>query len=402
MRGVRQLITLRGPAGPRRGAALHDLGMIRDGALLLQGGKILEMGPSRRLENVTAARGAREINAAGRVVMPGFVDSRTQPLVPEAKSGPVEEAASDAQFRHPLAELAALPAGRLQAKAQTALARMARHGTTTASAVTIPTLGRSGALKTLRIFAGVEGRPLNVIPTLYLAPSAPAGAPGNPESEIRSLCNEWLTVVAHRNLARFVEVNCDAIELPAARLYLECARDLGFGLRVRAGTFTAAVQLALERQAASVILDDVPASEIVELAGSRTAALLAPVARRTRPYPPARALIDGGVAVALASGFGLEHGSTYNMQMVIALACAEMGMSPAEAISAATINGACALGCGDQCGSLQPGKRADLIMLNVEDYREIAHQFGVNHVHMVVKNGAVVYQEGEVAGCSGR
>ena len=90
------------------------------------------------------------------------------------------------------------------------------------------------------------------------------------------------------------------------------------------------------------------------------------------------------------------------MQMAIALACSEMGMSPAEAISAATINGAYALGCGDRCGSLQPGKRADLIMLNVEDYRELAHQFGVNHVHMVVKKGAIVYQEGEVAGCSGR
>jgi imidazolonepropionase len=79
-----------------------------------------------------------------------------------------------------------------------------------------------------------------------------------------------------------------------------------------------------------------------------------------------------------------------------------MGMSPAEAISAATINGAYALGCGERCGSMQPGKRADLLMLNVEDYREIAHQFGVNHVHMVVKNGAIVYQEGEVASCSGR
>ena len=111
-------------------------GMIRDGALLLQGGKVLEMGPSRRLENLTVARGAREIDAAGRVVLPGFVDGRTQPLIPEVKSGP---AATDATWR-PLAELTALPSGRLQARAQAMLARMARHGTTTASAVTIPCL----------------------------------------------------------------------------------------------------------------------------------------------------------------------------------------------------------------------------------------------------------------------
>jgi imidazolonepropionase len=402
LRGARQLITLRGPEGPRRGAALNELGIIHDGALLLQGGKILEMGPSRRLENLTVARGAREINAAGRVVMPGFVDSRTQPLIPEARPGLAENAAPDGQFWRPLAELTALPSGRLQARAQTVLARMARHGTTTVSVGAILALGHSAALKMLRIFAGAEGLPLNLIPTLCLARSVPAELLANRESEIEPLCNEWLPVIAHRKLARFVEVDCDSIEAPAARRYLECAGNLGFGLRVRAATFTAAVRLALERDAASVILDDIAAGEIAALAGFRTTALLAPIARRAESHAPARALIDGGVAVALASGFGLEHTSTYNMQMVIALACSEMGMSPAEAISAATINGAHALGCGDRYGSLQPGKRADLIMLNVEDYREVAHQFGVNHVHMVVNNGAIVYEEGEVAGCSGR
>ena len=274
----------------------------------------------------------------------------------------------------------------------------------------MPALDRAAALKTLRIFAGAEGKPRSVIPALYLAPFAPgdvpaevpADVPVDPESEIGLLCNEWLPVIVHRNLARFVEVDCDAFELPAARRYLECAGSLGFGLRVRAGTFTASVRLALERDAASVILDDVPANEIVTLAGSSTAALLTPVARRAKLLALARALLDGGVAIALASGFGLEHSSTYNMQMVIALACSEMGMSPAEAISARPSTAPTRLGCGDRCGSLHPGKRADLVMLNVGDYREVAHQFGVNHVPMVLKNGAIVYQEGEVAGCSGR
>ena len=397
LRGARQLITLQGSAGPRRGAALNELSMIRDGALLLEGGKILEMGPSRRLENVIAARGAREINAAGRVVLPGFVDSRTQPLIPETRPVP---AAPDAPWR-PLAELTALPSGRLHARAQHVLGRVARHGTTV-SAVAFRALSRPATLKMLRTFAGAEGRPLSVIPALYLAPLDPAGAQGSPEFDVEPLCNEWLPAIAHRNLARFVEVDCDAFEPPAARRYLECAGNLGFGLRVRAAAFTPAVRLALERRAASMSLDDIAASEIEALAGSHTTALLAPIARRAGSYLSARDLIDAGVAVALASGFGLEHTSTYNMQMVIALACSEMGMSPAEAICAATINGACALGCGNRCGSLQPGKCADLIMLNVEDYREIPSQFGVNHVHMVVKNGAVVYQEGEVAGCSGR
>jgi len=395
VRGARQVITLQGPDGPRRGAALSELGMIRDGALLLEGGKVLQMGPSRRLENVAAARGAREINAAGRVVIPGFVDCRMQPLIPIAKPGPPGSLAPDAPFWRSLEELAALPSGRLQARVQTMLARMVRHGTTTASPGVIPAPSRSAAAKLLRIFAGADSRPMSIIPALCLTRSLPAGHTAEQESEIEPICHEWLPAIAHRSLARLVELDCDAFKPPAARRCLELAAHLGFGLRVRAGVSTAALRLALEGDAVSLISGDLAPGEIAALAGSQTTVLLSPSARPL----PARDLIDGGVAIALTSGFGFEHASTYNMQMVIALACSEMGMSPAEAISAATINSACALGCGDRCGSLQPGKHADLIMANVEDYRDIARQFGVNHVHMVVKNGAIIYQEGEVAGC---
>src|SRR5579859_3423224 len=166
VRGARQVITLQGPDGPRRGAALSELGMIRDGALLLEGGKVLQMGPSRRLENVAAARGAREINAAGRVVIPGFVDCRMQPLIPIAKPGPPGSLAPDAPFWRSLEELAALPSGRLQARVQTMLARMVRHGTTTASPGVIPAPSRSAAAKLLRIFAGADSRPMSIIPAL--------------------------------------------------------------------------------------------------------------------------------------------------------------------------------------------------------------------------------------------
>ncbi len=401
LRAARQLITLQSSDGPRRGAALREIGVIRDGAVLLQGGKILELGPSRRLENVAAARGAREVNAAGRVVMPGFVDCRMQPLSGHMPLGMDEAGAPEISMR-PLAEVTSLPSGRLRSRAQMMQARMARHGTTTASASAPLALGRAAARKILRTYAGINGRPVSLIPTLQLAPFAIAGALENLESDMDSLCDQWLPFIARRGLARLVELDAEDVELPAARRFLECAGRLGFEFRVRAGAFAGAVGRALECSAASVILEAIAPSDIDALAGRQTTAVLSPAACRDAPDPLARALGDGGVAVALASGFGLDHTSTYNMQMVIALACSELGMSPAEAISAATINGAYALGCGDRCGSLLPGKRADLIMLNVEDYREIAHQSGVNHVHMVVKNGAVVYQEGEVAGCSVR
>jgi imidazolonepropionase len=381
IRGARQLIRLVGPAGPRRGAALNDLSLISDGALLVRDGRIDQAGTTRRVENLRAARNAREINAAGRVVMPGFVDNRAQ-LWP--------------QSAYPAAG-APIRSGRLLAdSARKVLAGMARHGTTTLCAVTSTPPGHVSEIKLLRVLAGLQGKPLDVC-SAYVG-----GATGDLTTRIESLCAEVMPVIWRRKLARFAVANCAALEPSDVRRFLACARRLGFRLRVGAGTSPSAIRLALEMDAASIVLDSVPEDEMDDLARSRTIALLQPATglpsssdrRRT-----ARPLIESGVAVALASGFGLEDGPTYNMQMVISLACSEMGFSPAEAVSAATINAAHALGYGEECGSLDPGKRADVIILNVEDYRDLSYRFGINHVHMVLKNGAVIYQEGEVKHC---
>jgi imidazolonepropionase len=357
VRGARQLLTLRGAAGPRRGAALGELGIIPDGALLIRGGQILEAGPSRRVENLAVARGAREINAAGRIVMPGFVDSQIQ-----------------------AAFTPALPARALAVRVRSLLAGMARHGTTTLAAGPNPQQDRADAWKLLRILADLDGHPLGIVPVCY------AGT--------ETMCTDVLPVIARRKLARFVSVNAETLGLVAARRLLECARQLGFGVAVQAG-----VQLAIELEAASVSVD--PVEPAADLSGSGTIAMLLPAAayhRRLEPSASIRALIDGGAAVALASGFGGEHCPTYNMQMAVSLACSRMGFSPAEAICASTVNGAYALALGHRCGSLEPGKAADLLLLNVTDYREVAEQVGINHVHMVLKNGSVIYQEGEVTG----
>ena len=375
VRGARQVLTLRGAAGPRRGAALSDLGIIADGAVLIRGGKILQASLSRRVENLAIARRAREINAAGRIVMPGFIDSRVQLLSGQCSS----------------------PARRLEGRARSLLASMARHGTTTVATVTNALSDGARELKMLRVLAGLDGSPLTVF-TAYCAQLVPSEYADNEAAYIDSLCSEAMPAIARRKLVRFADVNLGAIELTAARKFLECARALGLGLRCTAAR-AAGLQLALELDVASVTSATVEQNEIAALRASNSVAVLspAPVFRgRGNNHAPARALIDGGAAVALASGFGLEQGATYNMQMVITLACAEMDMSPAEAVSAATVNSAHALLCQDRAGTLEPGKNADLVMLNVEDYRDIAHQPGVNHVHMVLKAGATIYQEGEV------
>ena len=375
LRGARQVLTLRGPAGPRRGAALSDLGIITDGAVLIRGRKILQASLSRRVENLAIARRAREINAAGRIVMPGFVDSRVQ-LLPGLRLS---------------------PARRLEGRARSLLARMARHGTTTIATVTNASLDGARELKMLRVLAGLDGSPLTVF-TAYCAQFVPPAYADNEAAYIDSLCSEVMPAIARRKLVRFADVNLGAIELTVARKFLECARALGLGLSCTAAR-AAGLRQALELDVASVAPGAVEQNEIADLRASNSVAVLSPAPVCHGPgnyHSRARPLIDGGGAVALASGFGLKQGATYNMQMVIALACAEMDMSPAEAVSAATVNSAHALLCQDRTGTLEPGKNADLVMLNVEDYRDIAHQPGVNHVHMVLKDGATIYQEGEV------
>lgn len=373
VRGARQVLTLRGAAGPRRGADLGELGIIPDGAILMQGGKILEAGPSRRLENLALARGAHEINAAGRVVMPTFADSRTQRVF-----APV------------------LPARRLEARARSVLQGMARHGTTAVAASAGSALGHSGALATLRMLSGVNGQPLDIVPDYHV--TAPADSDSESATFANAICTEVLPAISRRKLARLLSVNCEAIGESAARRILEQAHNLGFLCTVHAAASAAYVRMAVETHAAAVVADHLAPATIAELSLSRTIAILVPASiyhRRMKDLS-ARALIDTGAAVVLASGFGFQHCPTYNMQMVILLACSEMGMSPAEAISAATINGAYAVARGHLCGSLEPSKRADMLLLNVADYREVPAQFGINHVHMVLKDGNVIYKEGEV------
>jgi len=350
---------------------MGELGIVSDGAVLIRGGKILEAGPSRRLENLALARGAHEIDATGRVVMPGFVDSRTQPA-----SAPTA------------------PARRLEARAQFVLDGMARHGTTTVAASAGSGLDQSEVLAVLRALTGLAGRPLDVIPDCYLA--------GTPNAE--AICTGLLPLLARRKLAQMVSVNCEAFDELVARRVLELAHSLGFRTTVCAKASAASVRLAIEVQAAAVMLQRVESVGTPDLGLARPVCTFIPpnIYRRRLENAPARALLEAGAAVALASGFGFEHCPTYNMQMVISLACFEMGLSPAEAISAATINGAHALAHGHLCGSLEPSKAADLLLLNAADFRELPAQFGVNHVHMVLKNGHVVYREGEVASWPGQ
>ena len=417
VRGARQLLTLRGPSGPRRGEALRDLGIIPDGALLIHNGTILDVGPGHRIENLSAARDAREINAAGRVVMPGFVDSHT-PLVFGASrlddfemriAGATREeiAAEGGGIQSSVRTLRATPAKRLERRARSVVSNMARHGTTTVEAKSGYGLDENGEWKMLRVLESLQRKPLDVIPTYLGAHAIPPEYRDNLDDYIAWMCSGLMPRIRRRGMAVFADVFCDreAYSLVQSRRYLEEARMLGFLLKVHAEQFShsGATRLGIELEAVSVDhLDHVDSEDIRLLARSATMASLLPGSvfhLGLERYAPARMLIDEGAAVALATGFNPGTSPSYNMQMVLSLACAQMRMTPAEAVSAATINGAYAARCADRAGSLEPGKPADLIMLDLADYRELPYYFGVNHVHMTMKRGVIIYQEGSVASC---
>jgi imidazolonepropionase len=186
-----------------------------------------------------------------------------------------------------------------------------------------------------------------------------------------------------------------------ARL-LRAAQELEFGCKIHAdeGRSADAIAMALEHSVVSIDhLEHATLPDAWLMAGADTMVTLLPYLsfHRRSAGAPARALIEAGVPVALASDFNPEHTPNFNMQTVVALACLQMGLTPAEDISAATVNGAHVLGCGDRVGTLECGKAADMLILNISDYREMAHHFGTNLVHLTMKRGEFIYKEGEVA-----
>jgi imidazolonepropionase len=414
VRGARQLVTLHGPEAPRRGKILNELGVIPDGAMLVKDGRVEAVGPARRIENLALARRAEVLDASARVVLPGFVDSHTHlvhgpPRLADyemrlAGKSYSEIAASGGGILSSVRAVRTRSAKNLGHQAAKAIRWMAAHGTTTVEAKSGYGLDEFSEIKLLRVASSLDRRPLTVVPTFLGAHAVPPEFNGDGHRFINWLATALMPKIAARKLARFADVYCDdgAFTTEQALRYLLAARDRGFRLKVHASQFRniGAVQIAIELNATSADhLDHIGDAEIRALVLSSTIATLLPGSvfhLGLDRYAPARALIDAGAAVALATDFNPGSSPTPSMQMVMALACSQMRMTPAEAVSAATINGAWALGLQDEVGSLEPGKLADFAIFDVPDYREIPYHFGANLAVTVVKAGRIIYERGEV------
>jgi imidazolonepropionase len=412
--GASQLLTLRGRV-PRRGKTLSDLSILHDGALLIRDGVIAAVGTRSEIESLPESRSAEKIDAGGRVVLPGFVDAHTHLIHAASRAEEYELKIAGASYEeiarkgggilNSVKKLRAATADALKKRAQAALREFAAHGTTTLEAKSGYGLDVASELKLLRLHKELSTeQPLEIVSTFLGAHVVPAEyrrKRAGAEQYIELLTDKLIPEVAAEKLAEFCDVFCDrgAFSRKDSKKILEAGKKNGLAPRVHAEqlTRTGATQLAVQLGAASCDhLEQVSKADIRALAKSNTVATLLPGCDfhlGMKRYAPARALIDAGAIVALATDYNPGTSPTMSMPMILSLACTQLRMSPAEAIAAATINAAYSLRREKQIGSLETSKQADLAIFDVEDYREIPYYFGVNKCWMTLKKGRPVFQK---------
>ena len=412
--GIGQLLTLRSAAvanGPRRGTDLNELGIIADGAVLSVGGKIVSVGPTKDALRDPWVRKHRkkilEIDCAGKVAIPGFVDSHTHPVFVGPRLVDFEKriagcsyeqiAVAGGGIRSSLEAVRRATKFALAAKVHSVLWDMAAYGTTTVEAKSGYGLTVESELKSLEaVREAASNWPGTVVPTLLGAHVVPKEFEGCSQKYVESVCLEMVPQAARRNLAQFVDVFCDkgAFTAEETEQVFAAAKEHGLNVRAHMGQLSETKLAPLLRfePASFDHMDHVSDDDLAQLARHDTVATLVPGANcflGWKTYPDARRLIDAGVPVALATDYNPGTSPTISMPMAMSLACTQMKMTPAEAVAAATINGAWALRLADRKGSIQPGKDADFAVFAVEDYREIPYWFGSNHCALTVMNGVV-------------
>ena len=409
---IGQLLTLRSAApGPRRGASLSDLGIIEDAAVLCLGGKIVSVGKTKdALRDPWLKKNRKkitEIDCRDRVVLPGFVDSHTHPVFAQPRLVDFEKriggvsyegiAEAGGGIRSSINGVRNATKLALTEKLITALRDMANHGTTTVEAKSGYGLSFDSELKSLEaIRSAAKHWPGTVIPTFLGAHAVPPEFQGRSQEYVDIVCQRMMPAVAKRKLAQFADVFCDrgAFSAEEAEQIFRAAHEHGIALRAHMGQLTETrLEPLLRFQPASLDhMDFVNDADLPTLARSDTIATFVPGANYflgLTHYPKARQFIEAGVAVALATDYNPGSSPTLSMPMAMSLACTHMKMFPAEAIAAATINGAWALRLADRKGSVEAGKDADLALFDVRDYREIAYWFGVNRCALTILNGHV-------------
>jgi imidazolonepropionase len=383
---------------------------VRDGALLIQNRRIAAVGTRREIEGLREARQAEKIDLNGRVLLPGFVDSHTHLVLPASRVDDYEQRIAGKSYEEiarrgggiqsTVEKLRRAPVPALKDNALRFLKIFVEHGTTTIEAKSGYGLDWPNELKSLALLKELNReQSLTIVPTFLGAHIVPPEFRRTSNAFVDLLVKQWIPRVAAAGLAKFGDVFCDrgAFTVAQARRILEACEANALGVRIHADqlTRTGASQLAIELNAASADhLDQITRSDIAALAKSHVTCTLLPGCSfylGTRPAR-ARALIDAGAIVALATDFNPGTSPTASMPMTLSLACTQMRMTPAEAIAAATVNAAYSLGLSAEIGSLDVGKYADLAAFDVADVREIPYYFGMNLCCFTMKRGEIIHR----------
>jgi imidazolonepropionase len=378
---------------------------------LVHGDRVAAAGTRRRVEGFDAARRAEKLDLGGRVVLPGFVDSHTHLVFPASRAAEYEQRIAGATYeqiarsgggiRSTVENLRRATPRALHDRATAHLREFAAHGTTTIEAKSGYGLDWKSELKILTTLAELhQEQPLDIVATFLGAHVVPKEYQRRPGAYIDLLARCWIPAVATAGLAEFCDVFCDrgGFTLEQSRRILSAGRSCGLVPRIHAEQLahTGAARLAIELHAASADhLEKIDPGDIRALALSNVVCTLLPGCcfhLGLAHYGPARELIEAGAIVALATDFNPGTSPTVSMPMILSLACTQMRMTPAEAISAATINAAYSLRQHDRVGSIEVGKYADLAAFDVADHREIPYYFGVNLCSLTMKRGTIIHR----------
>ena len=400
-----QVVTLAGPARPRVGSELREVGIVSRGGLFVRDGLIERVGTSAEIERSIDAT-TTVVDAGGRVLLPGFVDAHTHPVFAGTRVDEFEERSRGATYQ----EIAARGGGiqstvnRTRAASVDELVATGRRyadwflrgGTTTVEAKSGYGLSLEDELKILRAIKRLDGETsLRYVPTFLGAHSIPPEYRSRRDSYVSLIIDEMLPQVAQQKLAEYCDVFCEEKVFTTDESWkiLSAARCHGLGLRMHADQLSLSGGAKLAAELGTVTADhlehtDAAGIDALKQAGVQPVLLPGSVyALGSSRYPAAREMIDAGLAVVLATDFNPGSSPTPSMTMILSLAATHMRMTPAEAISAATINAAYSLNRGDKLGSLEPGKIADFVIHDCDDYRELSYFFGIEHPWRVYVQG---------------
>lgn len=403
-----ELATSRGLQA-RSGKAMSDLYTVADGAVRIENGTITAVGPTDAVTADVDPQAFTVIDASGRAVLPGFVDSHTHFVFGGYRADEFAWRLQGVSYMDIMARgggivstVAATREAGLDQLVETARRRldaMLGFGVTTVEGKSGYGLDRDTELRQLEAMAVLaREHPLDIVATFLGAHAVPRDYPGGGEAYLAFVMQDVLPVVAERGLAEFCDIFCEdqVFSVAQSRRLLTTARDLGFKLTLHADEIVplGGTELAVELGAVSADhLLHASDAGIQGLAASGVVATLLPMTAFSlkEPYARGRAMIDRGCAVALATDLNPGSCFSHSIPLLVALATLYMEMTPEEALTAITLNGAAALGRADRVGSLEPGKQGDVVILDYPSYRYIPYHIGVNTVAQVIKKGRLVY-----------